>query len=154
MAPYPSVHQIEEIFLDGEAGPDLRERFASYFDPKIQMTILGEDHHAAGEHQGSDSVKDDHFGLFMDVLDLSKPNKVNVQRVIGGGESPWACVEIFFDGKTKAGKKFHHECCFVVRFNEAGKMTKLRAYYDTAHLNHHYEAHTEYKSKNATNQSS
>lgn len=40
-----------------------------------------------------------------------------------------------------AGKKWSHEFVYIVRFNLDGKITKIRAYYDTAHLNDHVEEH-------------
>ncbi|KAL8697960.1 MAG: hypothetical protein Q9224_002072 [Gallowayella concinna] len=150
MSPYPSVYQIEEIFQDGGGGPEAPDTFVSHLDPKVQMTVVGHDHQTAGDTHGQDDIKDNHFGFLKEMLDFSKPNKVDVLRVIGGGESPWACVELVFNGKSKAGKDFHHECCFVVRFNSAGKITKVRAYYDSAHIDDHAKVHHEHKSKNET----
>ncbi|KAL8811411.1 MAG: hypothetical protein Q9223_001946 [Gallowayella weberi] len=184
MPPYPSTYQIEEIFQDGEAGPQVLKGIVDNFDPKVQLTVVGHDHHMAGDTHD----KGEHFEFFNEMLDFSKPSKLDVLRVIGGGESPWACVECVATGKSKAGqyctlpflsctehflsqqyrilvflvhlppnrpwaagKKFHHEFCFVVRFNLAGKITKLRGYYDSAHMNDHVNVHHEHKSKNQAN---
>ncbi|KAL8833810.1 MAG: hypothetical protein Q9205_003864 [Flavoplaca limonia] len=144
MPPYPTVHQIEEIFQTGEGGP---EGFIDHIDPKVQVYIVGHDHHLAGEISGKDTLKDDHFAHFADLMDFDKPNKLEILRVIGGGDSPWACVEVICTGKSKAGKKLSHECCFVVRFNLEGKITKFRAYYDSAHMNDHAEVHKAHKEK-------
>ncbi|KAL8751540.1 MAG: hypothetical protein Q9199_006343 [Rusavskia elegans] len=146
-ASYPSIHEIEEIFQKGEGG---HEGFIDHFDPKVQLTVVGHDHHLAGESSGLDTLKDDHFAHFAEIMDFSKPNKVEIVRVIGGGESPWACVEVVATGKSKAGKKVHHECCFVVRFNMEGKISKLRAYYDSAHMDEHVKVHKEHVAKNGT----
>ncbi|KAL8887750.1 MAG: hypothetical protein Q9215_004724 [Flavoplaca cf. flavocitrina] len=101
MPPYPTVHQIEEIFQTGEGGP---EGFIDHIDPKVQVYIVGHDHHLAGEISGKDTLKDDHFAHFADLMDFDKPNKLEILRVIGGGDSPWACVEVICTGKSKAGK--------------------------------------------------
>ncbi len=37
-------------------------------------------------------------------------------------------------------KKLNHECCFIVHSN-TGRIAKFRAYYDSAPLKEHVEAH-------------
>ncbi|KAL8796910.1 MAG: hypothetical protein Q9182_007294 [Xanthomendoza sp. 2 TL-2023] len=145
MPSYPSPHQIEEIFQDGEAGPQVLRGIIEYFDPKVQLVVVGHEHHMSG----SNHAKDDFFGAFHEMLDFSQPSRLDVIRVIGGGDSPWACVECFAHGKSKAGKKFHHEFCWVVRFSPAGKIVKLRCYYDSAHMDDHVNHHRENKDKAA-----
>ncbi len=101
MAPsYPAIHQIEDMFQAGEAGPDA---FMKYVDPKVKMTVVGHDHALSGEFTGADSLEDHHFGEFANILDFSKPNQLHIVRVIGGGDSPWACVEVKSNAKTTAG---------------------------------------------------
>ncbi|KAL8682476.1 MAG: hypothetical protein Q9224_006776 [Gallowayella concinna] len=143
MPPYPSTYQIEEIFQDGEAVPQVLSGIVDHFDPKVKVTVVGHEHHLAGDTQAHG-----HFDFFSDLLDFSKPSKLQILRVIGGGESPWACVEGLATGTSKGGKKFHHEFAFIIRFNLGGKITKMRAYYDSAHMDEHVKVHHEHKAKN------
>lgn len=49
--------------------------------------------HASGVAKGLD-----------DLLDPSKPSKLEVVRVIGGGDQSWSAVNLKSTGTTKAGK--------------------------------------------------
>lgn len=47
---------------------------------------MGHVHHLAGEGNGLDAFQNDHFAQIADMMDVSKPNKVDAVRVIGGGD--------------------------------------------------------------------
>lgn len=138
-APYPSPHQIEEI-MELRENPETRDQFKTYLSKNLDAKIMGVDHQVAGEHKGGEAF----FQYMMEemgtMLDETKPQKYDTINVIGGGESSWACYEGKAVSKTKSGKKWDHDFVYVMRFNLDGKITKIRAYFDTAHVNTHLEA--------------
>ncbi|KAK5732048.1 hypothetical protein LTR17_010884 [Elasticomyces elasticus] len=135
---YPSTQQIKDIFQAGESGSD---GFMKHVDANVVIDIVGHDHELSHKGKGADSLKDNHFAEFENMLDFSKPNQLDIIRVIGGGDSSWACVEVKAAAKTKKGKEFNNECCFVINFNKEGKIVELRAYYDSEHVNGHIKEH-------------
>ena len=168
MAPsYPTSHQIEEMFEEGDNNP---EGFLKYVDPKVKVTVCGHDHHLAGEFVGIDSLKNDHFAEFCEDYGFLQESQARGcsghwwwRSGVGvcGGESngrdsirygsPCCSSTIFipihsegdFDWYLFAeGKKWIHECVYVVRFNTESRITKLRAYHDSAHIHDHVETRT------------
>lgn len=102
-SPYPSVYQIEEMF-QWRASADTFDKFDAIIDDHVQATMMGHDHHTAGEFQGKAAWKEGARARFTNMLDYSKPMKLDIVQVIGGGESPWACVEMKATGKAVNGK--------------------------------------------------
>ncbi|KAL8824324.1 MAG: hypothetical protein Q9191_005132 [Dirinaria sp. TL-2023a] len=140
-APYPSSYEIEDIFSWRES-PETMDKFSARVAPNVETTIVGDDHHFAGTHKGIDALTKHNRDRALDIIDVSKGIKLDIVRVIGGGESPWATVEMKTQAKAKSeGKKWNHEFVYIVRFDLDGKITKIRAYYDTAHINDHVETH-------------
>lgn len=43
--------------------------------------------------------------------------------------------------KESSGKKYNHDYIYIVRFNMEGKISKMRVYIDSAHVNDHVEEH-------------
>ncbi|MCJ1227647.1 hypothetical protein MMC12_004303 [Toensbergia leucococca] len=102
---------------------------------------MGVDHHLAGEQKGGEAFFQYIAEELVNVMDETKPFKNETINVIGGGDSPWASYEGKSTAKSKSGKKWEHEFVYVMRFNLDGKISKIRAYFDTAHVNTHIEAH-------------
>lgn len=160
MAPYPTSFEIEDIFKWRES-PETMSKFDEKIAKNLDATVMGNDHHLAGHHKGADAWKEDNRARMADMLDPSKGVSLDVS-VIGGGDTPWACVEMKTTGKAKSGepsihtclsclkrgrlmhlkgKKWNHEYVAVVRFNLDGKITAMRVYMDSAHMNDHLEEH-------------
>ena len=103
-SPYPSVHVIEGIYQYrtklGHAS------FPDYLDEDVEITILGQDHKLGGTYKGKKAYQDIAYE-FANTLDLSKFHKLDIVKVIGGGEQAWACVELKATGTTTAGASCH-----------------------------------------------
>ncbi|KAM0796329.1 hypothetical protein BDR22DRAFT_825263 [Usnea florida] len=131
--PYPTSHAIYDMFSDPNSRHDtVIGLIADHADSKI----MGYEHHYAGEFKTKDSFlktfKDDYSGMMND--DTINYEVVNV---IGGGDVPWAAVEGKATAKSKTGKKLVHEHVYILRFDGTGKITKIRAYFDTHHIHNH-----------------
>jgi len=100
-------YQIEEMFQKGEGG---LEGFIDHFDPTVQVTVVGHDHHLVGESNGLDALQNDHFAQIADMTDFSKSNKLDIVRVICGGESSWACVKVVAIGKSRSRLVPYRSC--------------------------------------------
>ncbi|KAI4193976.1 MAG: hypothetical protein LQ348_002735 [Seirophora lacunosa] len=127
---YLSAHQIEEIFSDR----DVPHVFNSYLAENVEVTVVGMDLLIGG----SDALK-------MDTV------RVEVTRVIGGGESPWAAVESLATATSKYDKTFHMEFVDLVRFNSKGKIAQLKEYFDKGHMHNHLTEHEDNKNKSKEN---
>lgn len=62
--------------------------------------VTGHDHSFVGEHHSHDSWFEHLYSLIGSLEDT----KLDIVRVIGGGSSPWACVEGKATAKTKNGE--------------------------------------------------
>ena len=62
---------------------------------------MGHDHQLVGESSGLESLQNDRFASTADTMDFSKPDEVDIECIIGGDDSPWACVEVVATGKSK-----------------------------------------------------
>ena len=82
------------------------DKFAAYLAPNVETTIMGHDHHLTGTHKGVDALHENNKGRLLEMLDLSKGIKLDIVHVIGGGDSPWACVEMKTQAKAKSGEFF------------------------------------------------
>lgn len=100
---YPTAHQIEDMFQWRES-PETMDKFDAVVAPNVDAKGMGHDHHLAGEHRGADSWKEANKERIVGMLDMSKGIKLDIVNVVGGGDSPWACVEMKTVAKTKAGK--------------------------------------------------
>ena len=69
---------------------------------------MGHEHEHSGEHKGADSWKQDFRAKLLDMVDHE--NIVNLEvTAIGGGSTPWACVEQKTTGRAKSGESYHDE---------------------------------------------
>lgn len=93
--------------------------------------------------------------------------RVEVVRVVGGGESAWAAVESLCTATSKYGKSismtkhlstslgpisltqtltnpetpYHLEFVDLVRFNSQGKIAQMKEFLDSGHIQKHVERH-------------
>jgi len=136
---YPTPAQIEELFQIQVSDPP---KFLESIDPNIKLTTTGHKHEFAGELNGKDEILAKHVGPMMAMLDKENaPPQREVVRVVGGGDSAWAAVDLKTTSTTKKGKPWIHDTAYFIHFTSEGKIDEMRAFYDTAHLNkHHAEA--------------
>ena len=97
--PYPTVYQIEEMFanrLDYNT-------FHSYLAANPDLTVAGKDFPFAGNHKSAETL---HTDMFIRMVDALKEDTIRIQvlRVIGGGESAWASVESVATATTRYGE--------------------------------------------------
>ena len=110
--PYPNAAQIEEMFSN-RANTVL---FNSYLAHDVDVLVVGgDDFHIGGRYN---SVRSWHDGIYNHVASALKIEtyKVEVLRVIGGGDSPWAAVETMSTATTKYGECICLSiccCCFL-----------------------------------------
>ena len=100
---YPSPDEIEATFTKVETPEELK-RLQELFAEDFHGVITGHDHSFVGEHHG-------HDGWFKQLSSIlvsleEKTFKLDIVRVIGGGSSPWACLEGKATAKTKSGELF------------------------------------------------
>ena len=97
--PYPTAHQIEEMFtnrLDYDT-------FHSYLADKPDITVVGKDFPLAGNHKSADSFHIGTTARFVNPM-IYDTIRIEVVRVIGGGESARAAVESVGTATTKYGE--------------------------------------------------
>lgn len=99
MAPYPTPDQIEEMF----ANRDVPSIFHTYLADPIDVTVVGQDFHIGGNYK---SMQAFHEGIYARVAAALKVDtiRVEVRRVIGGGEAFWAAVESLCTAESKYGE--------------------------------------------------
>lgn len=101
---YPSPDYIQGIYHYRSIGN--YDKMQEYFSKDFIGETAG-NHPLAGTG-GLDYAKEVSQKLD-NLLDPSKPSKLEIVRVIGGGDQSWACVVLKSTGTTKAGKSsFKH----------------------------------------------
>ena len=97
--PYPSANQIEEMF----ANRDVPSIFHTYLADPIDVVVVGQDFHVGGQYKCMEAF---HQGMHARVADSLKIEtiRVEVRRVIGGGESLWASIESLCTAEGKYGE--------------------------------------------------
>ena len=98
--PYPNAYKIEEMFADR----DVPNVFNSYLAENIDAIVVGKDFYVGGSYKSSQAFHDAIYGRMTDALKIDTI-RIVVQRVIGGGDSPWAAVESLGTAITKYGKR-------------------------------------------------
>ena len=98
--PYPNAFQIEEMFSNRDV-PDI---FHTYLADPIDVVVVGQDFHVGGHYKSMEAF---HQGIYARVADSLKIEtiRVEVRRVIGGGESAWAAVESLCTAEGKYGEE-------------------------------------------------
>ena len=100
-SPYPTAYQIEEMFANRAA----TEVFNSYLADNVDVLVIGgEDFHLGGRYNSVQSFHDKIYGEVSSAVKF-ETFKVEVLRVIGGGDSPWAAVESLSTATSKYGEQ-------------------------------------------------
>lgn len=103
----------------------------SYTEWTVQSkTILG------GTYRSRDEFRAKTFGRLGRIMDPEHPVHPVVHNVVGGGDDEWAMVEMTNTSKTKTGLDYNNTFCWATRWNEEGKIVQVRAYLDTALVQH------------------
>lgn len=82
MAPYPTKDEIEHIFAQ-RGRPD---KFNSYLDDNVEVTIPGEGFNLSAKHQGVQAFHEGTWGRVVISSLKEETFRVEVKRVIGGGD--------------------------------------------------------------------
>lgn len=105
---FPTPAQIEEIFKLRESTP---AAFFEHLDDNVVVTIMGNEHEMSGEITGKEALMFQHVQPILDLLDLEKsPTKQEIVRIVGGGDPPWAAVELKTTSTSKIGTFFFIDC--------------------------------------------
>lgn len=99
MPTYPTAYQIEEMFANRGA-PSI---FHTYLADPIDVTVVGKDFDVAGNYKSMQAFHDAIYGRVSQALKV-ETIRVEVMRVVGGGESAWACVESLCTATSKYGE--------------------------------------------------
>ena len=104
VSPYPTAYQIEEIF----ANRLVAGIFNPYCTDPVDIDIIGQEFHHGGHYKTIQRFEDEVFGEYWQIV---KPETVRTEvvRVIGGGESAWAAVDIRVTADTKYGEFSHRQ---------------------------------------------
>ena len=102
--PYPNAYQIEEMFAN-RGFPDI---FHTYLADNFDATVVGQDFHIGGHYNSLESFHNAIYGRVSAALKI-ETIRVEIVRVVGGGDSAWAAVESLCTATSKygeSGKKF------------------------------------------------
>lgn len=99
MALYPTRDKIEEIFSDR----DVPEIFNSYLSDHVDVSVAGEEFHLRGQYKTKDAF---HEAIYVRAASAMQPEtiRVEVNHVIGGGDSAWAAVHSTSTAISKSGQ--------------------------------------------------
>ena len=97
--PYPTAHQIEEMFANRNDPPT----FNTYFADNSDIILVGKNQVLGGNFKSGQHFDDEIFHRIGDAL---KPGtlRLEVLRVIGDGEAPWAAVNSVVTAMSKYGE--------------------------------------------------
>ena len=96
---YPDAHRIEEMF----ANRGLPDVFHTYLADNFEATVVGKDFHIGGHYNSIEAFHNAIYGRVSAALKV-ETIRVEVMRVIGGGESAWAAVESLCTATSKYGE--------------------------------------------------
>lgn len=99
MSTYPTKDKIEEIFADRDI-PDI---FNSYLSDHVDVSVAGQEFHLSGQYKSKDAFHDAIYIRLSSALQL-ETIRVEVNHVIGGGDSAWAAVHSTCTSLTKSGQ--------------------------------------------------
>lgn len=99
MTTYPTKDKIEEIFSDR----DLPDIFNTYLSDHVDLSVVGGGFHLAGHFKSKEAF---HEAVYIKGTSLLKLEtlRVEVNRVIGGGDDAWAAVYSTATAVTKRGQ--------------------------------------------------
>ena len=98
-SPYPTAHQIEEMF----ANRNVPSTFNTYLADNTDIVLVAQHEVLGGSYKSGQHFDDEIFNRIQDAL---RPGtlRLEILRVIGGGESPWAAVNSVVTATTKYGE--------------------------------------------------
>ena len=97
--PYPNAYQIEEMFAN-RGFPDI---FHTYLADNFDATVVGQDFHIGGHYNSLESFHNAIYGRVSAALKI-ETIRVEIVRVVGGGDSAWAAVESLCTATSKYGE--------------------------------------------------
>ncbi|KAF2732301.1 hypothetical protein EJ04DRAFT_470328 [Polyplosphaeria fusca] len=111
--------------------------FFSHVIDNVDWVVTGDNHPLAGHWHSKESFFKDSWSRIGAVL--MKPMQLSIEGVVvesqGPGRRGKAVVELRgIGGLLKNGNAYNNEYCWVVQFDEHGRITAVRAYLDTAKL--------------------
>lgn len=96
---YPSKDKIEEIFSDR----DLPDIFNSYLSEHVDVSVAGRDFTMSGLYKSKDAFHDAVYTRAASVVKM-ETFRIEVNHVIGGGDSAWAAVHSTGTGLSLSGQ--------------------------------------------------
>ena len=84
--------------------PDTIDKWDALIDDNVDAKLMGHDHHMVGDFKGKAAWKEGNRSRFTSLYDAKSPPKTEFVNVIGGGDSPWACVELKTTGRGVSGR--------------------------------------------------
>ena len=100
---YPTNHKIEEIFQLRDSW-DTIPKYREYLADNLIGHVSGYDHELSGDYRGKDAWVQNVEMRVGKMLRKDHPINLEIVNVIGGGESPWACVEMRTKTKSHKGE--------------------------------------------------
>jgi hypothetical protein len=106
MGRYPDGYEIEEIFSK-RGNPD---EFHKHLAEGLDVVVVGQDWHIGGNYNNKEKF---HEGIYARVAAGLKIETIRVEiiKVIGGGDSSWAAVESKCTAESKYGMCNRREVC-------------------------------------------
>ncbi|KJZ78394.1 hypothetical protein HIM_02432 [Hirsutella minnesotensis 3608] len=127
---------IEKAFIPLGEIHDLAVRnrfFTDFIAPDVTWTMAGSAHSLAGTRHSLQSHMDatfNHLGKR-----LREPIKFAVTKIIVDADRSedgwWACIEAKGQATTKTGRAYNNDYAWLTRWNDEGRMTEVRYYFDT-----------------------
>lgn len=100
---FPTTHQIEAIFQLRDSWETI-PKYREYLAPNLIGHVAGFDHQLAGDYIGKDVWVDTVEKRVGQILKKDRPINLDIVHVSGGGDSPWACVEMKSRTQTHLGR--------------------------------------------------
>ena len=100
---YPTNHKIEEIFQLRDSW-DTIPKYREYLADNLIGHVSGYDHELSGDYRGKDAWVQNVEMRIGKMLRKDHPINLEIVNVVGGGESPWACVEMRSRTKSHKGE--------------------------------------------------
>ncbi|KAF4303861.1 hypothetical protein GTA08_BOTSDO07784 [Botryosphaeria dothidea] len=130
---YASKEHIQDVFSHMAVG-DYDGFFANVV-PDVQWTVQSKTI-LGGTYNNRDEFRTKTFGRLGKIMDPEHPVHPKVHNIVGGGDDEWAMVEMTNTSKTKTGLDYNNTFCWATRWNTEGKIVQVRAYLDTALVQH------------------
>lgn len=120
MSPYPTKREIEQ--LCSHLASENAKPFFDRVSPNVVWDVIGT-HPASGHFTSLEDWQKGALGVVN--KSLSRPIKLNVVNVIGGGDQEWAAVELTADSTGKNGMDYQQKYAWSMRFDERGIIVQV-----------------------------